>query len=201
MMQPLPETKKWFNAFSKRYGKEKAEEILQKSITIYHDLLFYSHSTHKKTHSRQYHKILSILAVYRTFLEKNENTQTALSETEILFKDVYFRFQLYGIHLLNRLPNPFPIIRPVLKMMIKFSDTKNGQEIIRDDKNCFAVNVYQCCIFDTLKQYDAAELTPIFCASDDWLSAAMPKIDWQRTQTLGRGGEICDFKWCKSIEN
>lgn len=200
-MQHMPNSKKWLNALSRRYGQEKAEEILKQSVSIYQELLVFSDSTHKKTHLRQYHNILSVLAVYRTLLEKNENKQTALSETEVLFKEVYFRFQLYGIHLLNHLQNPFPIIRPVLKMMINFSDTKKGQEIIQDNKNCFAVNIYQCNIFDTLKQHDAAELTPIFCASDDWLSAAMPKIHWQRIQTLGRGGEMCDFKWCKYIQD
>ncbi|MAT45301.1 MAG: hypothetical protein CL609_23475 [Anaerolineaceae bacterium] len=196
MMKRIPNAIKWLKSLSNRYGKEKAKEILKQSITIYQELLVFSHSTHKKTHSRQYHTILSVLAVYRTLLEKNKYTQTALSETEVLFKDVYFQTQLKGIHLLNRIPNPFPIIRPVLKTITKFSDKKSGQEIIQDNKNCFAVNVYQCGIFDTLKQFDAAELTPIFCASDDWLSDAMPKIDWQRTQTLGRGGEMCDFKWC-----
>ncbi len=45
------------------------------------------------------------------------------------------------------------------------------------------------------------ELTPVFCATDDWLSAAMPKISWKRTQTLGLGCELCDFCWCRKGSN
>jgi len=33
------------------------------------------------------------------------------------------------------------------------------------------------------------EQTPFSIETDDWLSAAMPKINWRRTQTLGRGGD------------
>ena len=83
-------------------------------------------------------------------------------------------------------------------MMVKFSDLPNGQEIVQNDKDCFAINVYQCFIYDAMKRSNTPELTPVFCATDDWLSAEMPKISWRRTQTLGRGDELCDFCWCRN---
>ena len=42
----------------------------------------------------------------------------------------------------------------------------------------------------------APELTPICCQVDDWMMENLPpSIRWERTQTLGRGGAVCDFRW------
>jgi predicted ArsR family transcriptional regulator len=44
----------------------------------------------------------------------------------------------------------------------------------------------------------APELTPLYCQMDDLLFEALPpEIRWERTKTLGRGDEICDFRWTR----
>ena len=38
------------------------------------------------------------------------------------------------------------------------------------------------------------EHTTIFCNTDDCCYGNMhPKLQWNRTQTIGRGGGLCDF--------
>jgi hypothetical protein len=139
--------------------------------------------------------------MYQSFKIHRLSTEEAFSFVEMVLKD-NLSLQLKGIQFLNNLlPDPFLVIRPVLQMMVKFSDLPNGQEIIQDDKDCFAINVYQCFINDALVKANTPELTPVFCATDDWLSTAMPKIGWQRTQTLGCGGDHCDFYWCPKQVN
>jgi hypothetical protein len=102
---------------------------------------------------------------------------------------------MQGIHVLNYFPDPFPIVKPVLKMMTKDEYLPGSQEIVEDSADCYAVNIYRCFILDTLAKHDARELTACFCNTDDWLAEALPKIGWERTQTLGRGGDCCDFRW------
>jgi hypothetical protein len=44
--------------------------------------------------------------------------------------------------------------------------------------------------------YGAPELMPHICAFDDWMFETLPpSIAWERTTTLGRGGNRCDFCW------
>ncbi len=154
-------------------------------------------SPNKQTRQIQQQRILPVAALYQALVEVTGDQKQAYAITETLVKASFFRVQLFGIRMLNYLPDPFPIIRPVLRVMVRFSEMPNGQEIIRDDRICFAVNVRQCFIYDTLLKIGSPELTPIFCATDDWLSAAMPKVRWERTQTIGRGANLCDFKWCQ----
>lgn len=152
----------------------------------------------KKQHRALSRLVFPILSMYQSLKILRLSTEESLALVEMVLRGK-FSTQVKGIRLLNDLlRNPFPVIRPVLQMMVKFSDLPNGQEIVQNDKDCFAINVHQCFIYDAMKKSNTPELTPVFCATDDWLSAEMPKISWQRTQTLGRGDELCDFCWCRN---
>ena len=139
------------------------------------------------------------LAVYKTLLIKNPDQEIALATMEILFRKGFFEVMLFGIHLLAQLPDPFPTIRPVLKMSSRSEYLPGSQEVIEDSPNCYALNTYRCYILETLKAYDAAELTGLFCKTDDWLTEALPRITWERTKTLARGDDFCNFRWSRQI--
>jgi hypothetical protein len=47
--------------------------------------------------------------------------------------------------------------------------------------------------------YGAPELTPLYCQGDDSLFEGLPaSITWERTKTLGRVDDCCDFRWCRA---
>lgn len=178
-------------------GHSFYQETLETAILQYEFLLNSLESFPKKQHKALLRFVFPILSMYQSFKIHQLSTEETLLLIEMILKDS-FSLQLKGIQFLNKLlPNPFLVIRPFLQWSMKFSDLPNGQEIIKNDKNCFAFNVNQCFINDAMEEFNAPELTTVFCATDDWLSAAMPKIDWKRTQTLGRGGDHCDFSWCR----
>ena len=53
-----------------------------------------------------------------------------------------------------------------------------------------------CVYFETLSAYGAPELGTIFCALDNFVfDEVSPYIRWERTQTIARGGELCDFRF------
>ena len=59
----------------------------------------------------------------------------------------------------------------------------------------FARDMTVCPYFETCKKYDCPEITQFFCKSDDITYGNLhPKLVWGRTQTLGMGGECCDFR-------
>lgn len=198
MMITIPNQRKWLRLLSQRYSGQIAESLLLSASQYYQKVLNHKLDLKKRFHPILKTRVLPVLAIYRAMLDHHFDQKTALHDLELLFVDMYFSVQLGGIGFLNRtLPNPFFVIKPFLRLMIRFSDLPEGQEIKQDTPDCFAIDVHQCFIFDTLKALNAPELTTVFCASDDRLSAEMTKIDWRRTQTLGRGGEKCDFCWCR----
>ena len=51
-----------------------------------------------------------------------------------------------------------------------------------------------CPYLQACRELDCMELAPTFCATDDLCYGNMhPKLIWNRTKTLARGGNLCDF--------
>lgn len=59
----------------------------------------------------------------------------------------------------------------------------------------FARDMTVCPYNETCKKYGCPEIAQFFCKSDDITYGNLhPKLVWGRTQTLGMGGDCCDFR-------
>lgn len=82
------------------------------------------------------------------------------------------------------------------KMLDKLFGEKAGfQSRPVPDAPLFSRDMTVCPYFETCKKYGYPEVTQLFCKSDDITYGDLhPKLIWKRTQTLGMGGECCDFR-------
>ena len=56
------------------------------------------------------------------------------------------------------------------------------------------VDMMKCPYHDTCTEYGCPELCRCFCDSDDISYTGLhPKLIWERSMTLGRGNDRCDF--------
>jgi hypothetical protein len=70
-------------------------------------------------------------------------------------------------------------------------------EWVEEGSGCFGFDVRRCFYLETLAAYGAPELTRVHCYTDDIQYQNLPDgMRWARTQTLGRGDDVCDFRWC-----
>lgn len=158
----------------------------------------YAHITSRPLRAQLTGLVLPGLALYQILFEDRENDRiAALTETESLFQATLFKVERRFIPFLNVLPNPFPLLRPVLRYITKNNYLPGATEVVEDTPNCFAVNTYRCFILDTLTEAGAPELTPLFCKTDDWLAELLANVRWLRTGTLAHGADCCDFRWCQ----
>jgi hypothetical protein len=143
--------------------------------------------------------LLPGLALYQTLKDEYRQVDKALAETDLLFRIAFFRMERFGIPLLNYLPNPFPLARMAMRGSAVSEYGPGDLVVLEDSPDCFAMRVYRCYLLDSLTAQGAPELTALFCATDDWLAELLPRVRWERTQTLGRGGSYCDFCWRREI--
>ena len=143
--------------------------------------------------------ILPGLALYQILRTKYGQADKALAETDMLFRAAFFRVERFGIPLLNYLPDPFPLVRMVMRGSAVSEYGPGELEVLDDSPDCFAMKVNRCYLLDTLTVQGAPELTALFCSTDDWMAKLLPRVRWERTQTLGRGGTYCDFCWRRKI--
>lgn len=142
-------------------------------------------------------QILPGLALYQVFLKDLGNKPAALSETEKLFR-LAARKASWPAAVLQWVPRPFPVFRRVVRPLLRFGYPASGWDTrwVQNNPRHIAFDMRSCFYLDTLSSYGAPELTPLFCQTDEVMAEAFPpQIGFRRSQTLGRGGECCDFQY------
>ncbi len=66
-------------------------------------------------------------------------------------------------------------------------------EIYKYDKTGLDFNMTRCLYSDLCHKYDSKEFAPVFCGGDYFVFDDMKKLEFSRTETIGEGGQICDF--------
>lgn len=143
--------------------------------------------------------ILPGVALYRALLaEHSGDRQAAFAEMEALPPSSVMAPMRAGMRLLARLPNRWATFGAVTRGVMRAGFPAEGWDVRWRDEGsqCIAFDVSRCFYLDTLASYGVRELTPLYCRSDDLLMALLPPtITWERSGTLGRGQDRCDFCW------
>lgn len=141
--------------------------------------------------------LLPGLAVYRSLLAEGGERGAALEEMERLMAAISRRMQP-PFAALRAFPDPFAVFRRLEPLVVRFGFPAEGWTMtpVENSETCVAFNVSRCFYLDTLTSHGAPELTSVFCGGDDVVFEALaPGIAWERTETLGRGHEQCNFRW------
>jgi L-2-amino-thiazoline-4-carboxylic acid hydrolase-like protein len=144
-------------------------------------------------------QILPGLALYETLKEdaaqRGAAYVTALNETGKLLE----RLDVLGprLPLLRYVPFAFGLFRQFTRLtLLLYPATGYDIQIVEDTPTKLAFNMRRCFYLDVLTAYRAPELTAQYCHLDDVAFGALPpRITWDRTTTLGCGGDCCDFGW------
>lgn len=100
---------------------------------------------------------------------------------------------------LSRLPFFFALFRVLCKKSMPAVYGEGGWQFVWNTSTPTEIqwDCVRCIYKDVFEKYAVPELTPIFCAADDVIYGDIPGARWARTKTLGRGGDVCDFRFVK----
>ncbi len=188
----------WQRVLAEQRGAADADGLIAAAEIRYREL--WADRPHPASRALRIHlerSMLPGLALYQTLREAGDDQETALAAMDaVCAESVTGLVRLLA--LLSRLPRPFAIFRRVEPWVVRlgFPEEGWGVESVESSQDCVAFNVNRCFFLDTLTSYGARELTRVFCDGDDvYFPALEPAITWERTMTLGRGGDRCDFRW------
>jgi len=97
---------------------------------------------------------------------------------------------------IGRLPLGYYLFKIFCKSIIAKQYPKEGWDIqwIKYDENEIHFDMKSCIYLEITQKYNCPEICPLFCANDDiTLAGYKPAIVFERTETIGRGQNICDF--------
>jgi hypothetical protein len=145
--------------------------------------------------------ILPVLALYQALREEGDDQEAALAEMDrIVAATVERSVRRRLVWVLGRLPDPYAVLRIANRWAMKHRYPPEGWrfEWVEDGERCIAYDARECFYVNVLTLYGAPELTAHLCAVDDLLYGDLPGIAWERTKTLGRGDDRCNFRFCRT---
>jgi hypothetical protein len=197
----MPNLKTWQRALIEKHGEVQGAILAARAQARY-EVLYNErpHFTHPALRWHLEQNILPGLALYQVLREESKDPDEVLAEVGSLFAiGSTLKAVNSMVKMFKYLPLPFAIFRQILRVsLLVFPQQGWDIEQVEDSERSFAFNIHRCFYLDVLACYGAPELTAMFCQLDDLAYAALPPpIRWERTKTLGRGDNCCDFRWSR----
>lgn len=187
---------------AEKRGKVKAA-LLAAQVQARYDELYARRFRFDQPALRQHYEesILPSLALYQILWEEGDDQEAALTEMDrILAAMVERSGRRQMVQIMGRLPDPFAVLRIANRWAMKQRYPPEGWrfEWVEDSEQCIAYDARECFYLNVLTVYGAPELTAHLCVVDDLLYSNLPGISWERTKTLGRGDDRCNFRFCRA---
>ena len=182
----------------KLYGKEKTNVIIELAQKHYKECLSLCKDASKGEFMHLENTILPTTAFYKALLEVD--TENALKNTNAIIIGLCEK----GAKVLNsmlKLPSMKSIFMKIIpKMATKMFGRECGfdYENFESNNNILQMDMTMCPYVKYAKRFKVEELTTIFCESDFATYGNLTGIAFKRTQTLGTGGNKCDFKFIRT---
>jgi len=191
----MPYRKAWRRALE-RGGNPQAGELVAMAEARYQDLYAESvAAAHQALRQHMEKNILPGLSMYRALRSAGYAQDEAVTIVKDLFQ-VTMRASRRFFEFLGRTPLLYHLIRWTVRRFMRNSFPAEGFQVewVAVDSDRVAFNMRTCFYVDTLNRYGASELVSVYCDLDDFIYSGVSKhVGWERTQTIGRGGEYCDF--------
>lgn len=192
----------WQRTMAKERGELEAARLSARIRARYEEL--YAGRPHFADLALRIHLekvILPGLALYQVLHEEHGDQQSALDEVRTLLGAAYAPLSK-GMPSLGHLLGGFGMFRWLTRRLMERAFPPAGWQFTwnQDDDQAIAFEVRRCIYLDVLTSYSAPELAPLFCWVDDLVFESLPSwISWERTGTLARGDECCDFRWVNTM--
>jgi hypothetical protein len=195
----MPNQKAWQREMVRQRGTAEAILFMERVQCRYFETLAGSRTYQPRVlHKLHFEKnILPAVAAYQVLKQEGHDPASAVNildrllETTISGQKRYYRF-------LGRFTFFFDLLCWTLIPMMRIQYPEKGWQIDTPDLGpiVVALDSRRCFYLEVLKEYGVPELTRHFCRLDDLLYEGVSAfIRFERTQTLGRGGELCDFRY------
>ncbi|MDO5714498.1 MAG: L-2-amino-thiazoline-4-carboxylic acid hydrolase [Tissierellia bacterium] len=162
------------------------------------EILVQEHSNENQERQRiTYQRIYPLIGAVQVKMEEGLSKEEAIKEVQEAFYENYVYPSLkslkrfFSIPLLYKffIPLSIKLVRKRLKVEIGFL-----YNISQEEKNESRYDIIKCPYHEICCDYGLPEMTDIFCTSDDIIYTSVHNnIVFERSKTIGRGDDICDF--------
>jgi hypothetical protein len=174
------------------FGKEQGEKTYKQQQERFYILVKNSNGKSKNQLKTLKKHILPLIALYQVIQETSGNKEASLQIAEkYFFAGIHSKVNL--MRKIEKLPFFYKIFRMIFNKALKADNWKLTFEQNNTEAMVFIIK--KCLWHSACAEHNCPEMCNMFCKSDNMCYDSMKKITFRRTQTLGMGGECCDFKF------
>jgi len=193
----LPGASEGKKYFKEKFGNARTEAIFN-AVQVQYSRLMNERMPAKNKILRfhEEHFILPGLALYLVLLDEySGDTQAAMGDVEEVVRLTVLKQTRLLFAPLKWVRNPFALFRRGFKPVMKAFPAKGWTiEYLENSPQCIAFNITHCYYQEVLTRLGRPELTGVFCRADDAMAEHFPpQVRFERSTTIGKGGELCDF--------
>lgn len=176
-----------------KYGKDKTKTIFDKASEELELLYNEYHNIPEGERRHTHESIFPRIALYRVLLE--ELPDKAMSIMDLAVENAGIKVGKI-LNVLTSIPGMKSIFIKIFKYMTKemFGPSAGfQQQFYETKKDELRFDIIECPYCKYCRLCGCDDLTHTFCDSDIYCYGHLSGIDFKRTQTLGTGGDCCDF--------
>lgn len=179
-----------------RYGQQDGEKLVQLMEQEYEKLSSDYADRPSSLQNHLHNNIFPVVTAFHALIAMGKSRQQAADEAGAVFlklmddiaDSIRRALKVPGLHRL--IPWIFKTMMPKL-----FTEDAGFRFTFHPtDRHRATFDMQECPYLQVCRELDCPEIAPVFCATDDTCYGNMhPNLIWNRTKTLARGGDCCDF--------
>lgn len=178
--------------FLRVLGEKTGKEVMAESRDQAAAFLAVSQETSPSRRETMRTTILPRTAVYTVLKRRGLDAEKLMEKYLREVQGPTARDQYAG---LEWVPRFFEIFRWAFRKATASSDAWDST--FEAEKDRFDLTIRKCLWYDTCVECGCPEACRFFCECDNYSFGELKKVGFRRTQTLGTGGDCCDFHFYK----
>lgn len=191
----------WFKIIVSEEFPEINDELLEKYSNIKEKIFFENQNASKELMMHLESKIVPAIAMYQTLISHMEEEKLYNLIHEIVHTHAIEKRKSFEKIL--KIPFMYSLVPTIFRKVANKSFNENAgfkKKDISVSKKIWRIDMIKCPYKDFMTKYNCPNLCQCFCDSDDTVYEGLHKnLIWERTKTLGRGNDCCDF--CIKLKN
>lgn len=135
--------------------------------------------------------ILPRIAMYQALLGSDLSEKTAYAHMRKYMLEVVAAKKHASTAKMELLPGFFAVYKNIFLKIMRTTDLQESEQA--HGRNYFDITIKKCLWHTACVENGCAELCHLFCDVDNVTYGGLQKMGFARTQTLGYGGNCCDF--------
>ena len=135
--------------------------------------------------------ILPRIALYKALKADNKLSSEAYELTRKYMVEVVGTKKHKSTKNMEIFPGFYKIYSRTFLKIMRTTDMQKSTQ--KEGKDFYDITITDCLWYNACKEFGCPELCPAFCDVDDITYGNLRKLGFTRTQTLGKGGDCCDF--------